>query len=104
MTSPPLRVPTARQVARLIDDLKNRTDPSTMQTLTPPGWRLLAVVLIRCGGNMHDREFGGVPGEDLVVVWPSDIQGAPALELPCLVRSRMLTARHIWRASSAPAG
>ena len=58
MISLPLRVPRARQVATLIDVLKNRTEPSAMVTLTPPGWRLLAVVLIRCGGNMHDRVFG----------------------------------------------
>jgi hypothetical protein len=37
----------------------NRTEPSARQRLTPPECRLLAVVMIREGGNMHDREFGG---------------------------------------------
>ena len=59
MTSPRFRVPIARQVWMLMEDLTNRTDPSARVTFTPPGCRLFAVVEIRDGGNMHDREFGG---------------------------------------------
>jgi hypothetical protein len=46
-------------VPRWIVSLTNFTEPSARATLTPPGWRLLATVMIREGGNMHDRELGG---------------------------------------------
>ena len=37
ITSPPLRVPSAFQVARPMEALTNRTDPSRISTLAPPG-------------------------------------------------------------------
>ena len=43
ITSPPLRVPSAHQVGRLTEFLTNRTEPSIMATLTPPGWLLLGL-------------------------------------------------------------
>ena len=39
-TSPPERVPSALQVGRATLLLMNRTEPSPISTLTPPGWRL----------------------------------------------------------------
>src|SRR5437764_11895703 len=43
MTSPPLEVDSARQVARLIVLLKKRTEPSDSEAWTPPGCLLRAV-------------------------------------------------------------
>src|SRR5262249_29381356 len=40
MTSPPFIVPIARQVARSIESLTNRTDPSPIRHWTPPVCRL----------------------------------------------------------------
>ena len=37
ITSPPLRVPSAFHVARPMEALTNRTDPSRISTLAPPG-------------------------------------------------------------------
>ena len=43
MTSPLALVPSAHQVPWLMELLTNRTLPSAIRTLTPPGWRLLAL-------------------------------------------------------------
>ena len=43
ITSPLPRVPIAHHVAWLIESLTNRTLPSAIRTLTPPGCRLLAL-------------------------------------------------------------
>jgi len=43
MTSLPARVPSAYQVAGLIESLMNLTEPSAAQTFTPPGWSLRGV-------------------------------------------------------------
>ena len=48
----------ARQVAMLTALVKNLTDPSIMQTLTPPVWLLPAVIMMRLGGNMQERLLG----------------------------------------------
>src|SRR5947207_5150070 len=40
MISPPFRLPRAHQAWRLTESLTNRTDPSVMAQLTPPGWLL----------------------------------------------------------------
>ena len=49
----------AREVARSTVLRMNRTEPSVIPTFTPPGCVLFATVMIRDGGYMHDREFGG---------------------------------------------
>src|SRR6185437_368826 len=46
MTSPPWVVLSARQVKRLIEFLTNRTLPSHIPVLTPPGWRPRAAFVI----------------------------------------------------------
>ena len=43
MTSPPALVPRAHQMFIAIEALANRTLPSAMVMLTPPGWLLLAL-------------------------------------------------------------
>jgi hypothetical protein len=45
-TSPPALVPRVHQVRWLIDSLMNRTLPSAMSVLTPPGWRLSALLYV----------------------------------------------------------
>src|SRR3954462_1455223 len=40
MTSPPARVPSARQVGKDTEFLTNLTEPSPIRTLAPPGCRL----------------------------------------------------------------
>ena len=50
MTSPPLRVPMAHQVARATVFLMNLTEPSPKPMLSPPGCRLCAVTTCRTGG------------------------------------------------------
>lgn len=57
--------------------VKNRTDPSHMLTITPFVWALLAVVLIRPGGNMHERVFGPPTWKYAVVEWYPCNHGAP---------------------------
>ena len=44
-TSPPLRLPSACQVATLIEFLMNWTWPSAIRAWTPPGWLLRVVTL-----------------------------------------------------------
>jgi hypothetical protein len=41
MTSPCLIEPRAQSVGLLTLSLRNRTDPSSIKTLAPPGWKLL---------------------------------------------------------------
>ena len=56
MTSPPFRVPAARQVWTLIVVFTNLTDPSAIVAFTPPGWRLLAVVSVSSGANIGTNQ------------------------------------------------
>ena len=42
---PPAFVPIAHQVGGLTVFFTNRTEPSAKQTLTPPGWLLVAVIM-----------------------------------------------------------
>src|SRR5262245_10857309 len=48
ITSPPLYVPMARQVARLMVLETNRTEPSAMPALTAPAWMLRAAAWAFC--------------------------------------------------------
>jgi hypothetical protein len=63
ITSPPFRVPKARQVATSIPYDTKRTPPSPKQTFTPPGCRLLAVVMMRKGENMQEAFLAAVLAE-----------------------------------------
>jgi hypothetical protein len=44
MTSPPMIVESARKIGRLAVSLMYWTCPSSIRTLTPPGWKLLGPV------------------------------------------------------------
>ena len=77
MTSPPFRVPSARQVCRLTEFLMNLTEPSPRSRLTPPGWLLLGGMTARLTmKNPHERVFGVVTWR--MMCWPS-IQGTPMI-------------------------
>ena len=62
------REPSAHQVGRLIESFMNRTEPSHIPRLTPPGWLLVAVAELSGGtlsqvgsaGFSHDGELGAV--------------------------------------------
>ena len=55
-TSPPDLVPNAHHVGALMVSLMNLTEPSVKQTLTPPGWLLVAVIIPVA--PPHSREPG----------------------------------------------
>src|SRR5262249_19039338 len=46
-TSPAARVPSVRQVCKLIVSRMKCTEPSANRTLTPPGWKLRAAIWAR---------------------------------------------------------
>src|SRR6516165_9758691 len=74
-TSPPARVPSARQTWRLIESLMNLTDPSPASMFTPPGCRLDGGMTARSARKKpHDRESGP---ETWVKMCCPHSQGAP---------------------------
>src|SRR5262249_4497263 len=64
ITSPPLRVPTARHVATLMLLLTKRTEPSPRSRFTPLVWPLLAgMVCVEFCGKAQRRSLG-------IEAWP----------------------------------
>src|SRR5689334_11223231 len=105
MTSPPFRVPIARQVVRSTVSLTNRTEPSQRATFTPPGWLLLAESRIRrLAGYMQDRLLGGVACRYIDSQLRDHDQGPPSSLRPWYDRFLISRARHPAIASSKPFG
>lgn len=55
MTSPPATVPNARHARPSMVLLMNRTEPSPIRALTPPGWKLRAVTAAKVGPPFSSR-------------------------------------------------
>src|ERR1700720_1262800 len=90
MTSPPARVPRARQVTRATLFLTNRTEPSPIRTVAPPGCRLDGGT---CIGMLAIVPGKPVPAQVLplgVATWLYEVQHISPMTqvIPCRFVSR----------------
>src|SRR5579883_745232 len=80
MISPRFRLPRAHQAWRLTESLMNRTDPSDMATLTPPGWLLPGGMA--SGSEPQASPLGSFEATHWTLLGPTEWLYAPQIRQP----------------------